>query len=149
MNYEDPNYAVGLPVFTIHGNHDDPLREGHEQVLSMSSMHAADFDNFELALSKAKTYSLHYLISPPAVTICGRPAQRMQSCQLFWKVRKSDKMHDSIVLLFMVTSYLCTNISSHSRLFASRHENLENIDIYPILLAKGTTKVSVSALSSH
>jgi double-strand break repair protein MRE11 len=23
-NFEDPNINVGLPVFTIHGNHDDP-----------------------------------------------------------------------------------------------------------------------------
>lgn len=23
-NYEDPNYNVALPVFSIHGNHDDP-----------------------------------------------------------------------------------------------------------------------------
>lgn len=32
MNYEDPNYAVGLPVFCIHGNHDDPSREGATEV---------------------------------------------------------------------------------------------------------------------
>ncbi|KAL3696516.1 hypothetical protein R1sor_010592 [Riccia sorocarpa] len=24
VNFEDPNFSVGLPVFTIHGNHDDP-----------------------------------------------------------------------------------------------------------------------------
>ncbi len=24
VNTEDPNISVGLPVFTIHGNHDDP-----------------------------------------------------------------------------------------------------------------------------
>ena len=23
MNHEDPNYSVSIPVFTIHGNHDD------------------------------------------------------------------------------------------------------------------------------
>ncbi|TYZ62639.1 hypothetical protein PybrP1_006731 [[Pythium] brassicae (nom. inval.)] len=28
VNYEDPNYNVALPVFSIHGNHDDPSREG-------------------------------------------------------------------------------------------------------------------------
>lgn len=32
MNYEDPNYAVSLPVFCIHGNHDDPSREGASDV---------------------------------------------------------------------------------------------------------------------
>ena len=24
VNYEDPNLNVGIPVFSIHGNHDDP-----------------------------------------------------------------------------------------------------------------------------
>ena len=24
MNYEDPNYNISIPVFSIHGNHDDP-----------------------------------------------------------------------------------------------------------------------------
>ena len=28
MNYEDPNYNVSIPVFTIHGNHDDPAGVG-------------------------------------------------------------------------------------------------------------------------
>jgi len=34
VNYEDPNYAVGLPVFSIHGNHDDPTRDGPSEPLS-------------------------------------------------------------------------------------------------------------------
>lgn len=24
INFESPNHNIGLPVFTIHGNHDDP-----------------------------------------------------------------------------------------------------------------------------
>ena len=28
VNYEDPNYNVQLPVFAIHGDHDDPGGEG-------------------------------------------------------------------------------------------------------------------------
>lgn len=28
VNYEDPNYNVGLPFFIIHGNHDDPTGSG-------------------------------------------------------------------------------------------------------------------------
>jgi len=34
VNYEDPNLAVQLPVFAIHGNHDDPTREGTQDSLS-------------------------------------------------------------------------------------------------------------------
>lgn len=29
VNYEDPNYNVAMPVFVIHGNHDDPSGEGN------------------------------------------------------------------------------------------------------------------------
>ena len=28
VNYQDPNYSVDLPIFSIHGNHDDPIRDG-------------------------------------------------------------------------------------------------------------------------
>lgn len=34
VNYEDPFYSVGLPVFAIHGNHDDPTREGGPDALA-------------------------------------------------------------------------------------------------------------------
>ena len=27
VNFDNPNINVGLPVFTIHGNHDDPSGE--------------------------------------------------------------------------------------------------------------------------
>jgi len=27
VNYQDANYSVGLPLFSIHGNHDDPSRD--------------------------------------------------------------------------------------------------------------------------
>lgn len=29
VNYEDPHFNVGLPVFSIHGNHDDPAGVVH------------------------------------------------------------------------------------------------------------------------
>lgn len=28
INYEDPHLNVGIPVFSIHGNHDDPQGAG-------------------------------------------------------------------------------------------------------------------------
>jgi len=34
VNYEDPNYNISIPVFSIHGNHDDPagVRNYHENM---------------------------------------------------------------------------------------------------------------------
>ncbi len=34
VNYEDENVSVDLPIFSIHGNHDDPSRDGGSELLS-------------------------------------------------------------------------------------------------------------------
>ncbi|EGZ11605.1 hypothetical protein PHYSODRAFT_250783 [Phytophthora sojae] len=50
VNFEDPNYNVELPVFSIHGNHDDPSREGggdHSQSLAaLDLLSAANLVNY-------------------------------------------------------------------------------------------------------
>ncbi|KAI9832268.1 MAG: Double-strand break repair protein mus-23 [Sarea resinae] len=35
VNYEDPDINVAIPVFSIHGNHDDPSGEGHLAALDL------------------------------------------------------------------------------------------------------------------
>ena len=51
VNYEDPNYSVGLPVFCIHGNHDDPSRDGATDVRACVRMWAwACFDRWLMVL---------------------------------------------------------------------------------------------------
>lgn len=37
LNYEDPNYNVKIPIFTIHGNHDDPSGDGQLSPLDLLS----------------------------------------------------------------------------------------------------------------
>ncbi|ESW21624.1 hypothetical protein PHAVU_005G085700 [Phaseolus vulgaris] len=37
VNYEDPHFNVGLPVFTIHGNHDDPAGVDNLSVVDILS----------------------------------------------------------------------------------------------------------------
>eukprot|EP00899_Mesostigma_viride_P021825 jgi/Mesvir1/29644/Mv21489-RA.3 len=44
VNYEDPNFNVGLPVFSIHGNHDDPT--GAENLSAMDIMAACNLINY-------------------------------------------------------------------------------------------------------
>ena len=38
VNFGDTNYNVSIPVFCIHGNHDDPSREGGVQSLSANDI---------------------------------------------------------------------------------------------------------------
>lgn len=37
VNYEDPNINVSIPVFSIHGNHDDPVGQNHVSSLDLLS----------------------------------------------------------------------------------------------------------------
>ncbi|KAL0481637.1 double-strand break repair protein MRE11 [Acrasis kona] len=38
VNYEDPNFNVSLPVFAIHGNHDDPTGENGLSAMDLLSV---------------------------------------------------------------------------------------------------------------
>jgi DNA repair exonuclease SbcCD nuclease subunit len=52
VNFEDPHYNVQLPVFSIHGNHDDPAGDGGLAALDLLSTanlinYFGRADNFE------------------------------------------------------------------------------------------------------
>ena len=70
VNYEDPNLNVGLPVFSIHGNHDDPTGTG--QLCALDLLSAAGLVNYfgkhtslehidisPVLLRKGKLYCIH------------------------------------------------------------------------------------------
>ncbi|TVY42597.1 Double-strand break repair protein [Lachnellula subtilissima] len=44
VNYEDPDINVAIPVFSIHGNHDDPTGDGH--YCSLDLLQASGFVNY-------------------------------------------------------------------------------------------------------
>ncbi|KAH9302823.1 hypothetical protein KI387_014406, partial [Taxus chinensis] len=44
VNYEDPNFNVGLPIFTIHGNHDDPA--GVDNLSAIDILSACNLVNY-------------------------------------------------------------------------------------------------------
>ncbi|KAL3876816.1 hypothetical protein ACJMK2_034610 [Sinanodonta woodiana] len=44
LNYEDPNLNISIPVFSIHGNHDDPTGQGN--LCSLDLMHTAGVVNY-------------------------------------------------------------------------------------------------------
>ena len=44
VNYEDPNFNVELPIFVIHGNHDDPTGSGGLSALDLLSV--SNFVNY-------------------------------------------------------------------------------------------------------
>ncbi|KDQ32941.1 hypothetical protein PLEOSDRAFT_1080378 [Pleurotus ostreatus PC15] len=59
INYEDPNLNVAIPVFSIHGNHDDPQGAGSEGALCALDMLSVSglvnyMGKFDLPLAPAK-----------------------------------------------------------------------------------------------
>lgn len=44
VNFENPNYNIGLPVFTIHGNHDDP--SGAENLSAVDILSTGNLVNY-------------------------------------------------------------------------------------------------------
>ena len=44
VNYEDKNLNIGLPVFTIHGNHDDPT--GANNLSAVDALSTAGLVNY-------------------------------------------------------------------------------------------------------
>ncbi|XP_052264918.1 double-strand break repair protein MRE11-like isoform X2 [Dreissena polymorpha] len=44
LNYEDPNLNIAIPVFSIHGNHDDPTGQGN--LCSLDLLHTAGYVNY-------------------------------------------------------------------------------------------------------
>lgn len=66
VNYEDPNYNIALPVFTIHGNHDDPAGVGGYSAVDLlnscnllnyfgKAETVDDIQNFPILLRKGST----------------------------------------------------------------------------------------------
>ncbi|KAI8972429.1 DNA repair exonuclease [Trametes punicea] len=69
INYEDPNLNVAIPVFSIHGNHDDPQGAGPEGALSALDMLAASglinyMGKIDLPLEEAESQNTGIAIRP-------------------------------------------------------------------------------------
>ena len=45
VNYEDPFYSVDLPIFSIHGNHDDPTRDGGAETDMLAALDLLSISN--------------------------------------------------------------------------------------------------------
>lgn len=46
VNYQDAYYSVDLPIFSIHGNHDDPTREGGELLAALDLLSVSNLVNY-------------------------------------------------------------------------------------------------------
>jgi double-strand break repair protein MRE11 len=106
LNYQDAHYAVDLPLFSIHGNHDDPTRDGGDLLAALDLLSMANLVN--------------YFGTCGSWTIDSSVASR---CQM----------------------------DTHSHPFHAspgRQNQVDDIQLYPALLQKGTTRMALYGLGS-
>ena len=110
MNYADPNLNIALPIFIIHGNHDDPT--------------AALAARNEEQIDPEYDEDLGEDVNPNEV----RTFDRECSCRSYVKSRRALSAIDILSASGLVNYY-------------GSNPAADKVEVYPILLRKGTSKV--------
>lgn len=108
VNYEDPNFNISLPIFSIHGNHDDPTGEGGLAALDLLSVSnlvnyfgkTEDIDDitvYPLLLGKGETKIAIYGLGNIRDERLHRTFQK-QSVKLMRPVESKDEWFNILVL---------------------------------------------------
>ena len=66
VNYEDPNLNISIPVFSIHGNHDDPA--GQDNLCSLDLLHSAALVNYFGKVSNLESIELSPILMEKGAT---------------------------------------------------------------------------------
>jgi double-strand break repair protein MRE11 len=133
-NYLDPNYAVHLPVFSIHGNHDDPSRDqgGGELLAPLGTLS---------------------FVGGGVLHVCATNTASSLFCwkQIYWPFPTWYVSLPSLFFLDTEVHWIHVVVSSFSQIqvnYFGRQDEVDQIEIAPILLQKGHTKVALYGLGS-
>jgi double-strand break repair protein MRE11 len=93
INYEDPFHDVSLPVFSIHGNHDDPTREGGngDSLAAMDLLAVSKLVNYFGKAEKVEDILITPILlkkGPTHVAIYGLGAMRDERLHRMWQQKK-------------------------------------------------------------
>lgn len=119
VNWEDPHYNVGLPVFAIHGNHDDPVREGDHVRVTAEQLRAVR----QWPCGFSTTTRTHHVMPVPAT--CALPP------------------HPPHPVAPQVLAPLDVLSAANLVNYIGKADTLTHVTLAPLLLRKGKTKVRV------
>ncbi|CAM9719316.1 unnamed protein product [Ectocarpus sp. 4 AP-2014] len=92
VNYEDPYFSVGLPIFSIHGNHDDPTREGGVEALAaLDLLHVANLVNYFGKSNKVDDVEVNPILIQKGLTkvaLYGMGSMRDERLNRMWQQKK-------------------------------------------------------------
>eukprot|EP00571_Detonula_confervacea_P017476 CAMPEP_0172303652 /NCGR_PEP_ID=MMETSP1058-20130122/5169_1 /TAXON_ID=83371 /ORGANISM="Detonula confervacea, Strain CCMP 353" /LENGTH=924 /DNA_ID=CAMNT_0013014555 /DNA_START=77 /DNA_END=2854 /DNA_ORIENTATION=+ len=91
-NYEDEFYSVDLPIFTIHGNHDDPTRDGGPDLLSavdlLSISNLVNYFGRQDDVEKVKVSPVLIQKGDTKVALYGMGSMRDERLNRMWQGKK-------------------------------------------------------------
>jgi double-strand break repair protein MRE11 len=93
VNYEDPFQSVSLPVFAIHGNHDDPSREGGngEALAALDLLGVSNLINYFGKVDRVDDIEITPILlrkGPTNLAIYGLGAIRDERLNRMWNQKK-------------------------------------------------------------
>ena len=121
VNYEDPNYNISIPVFSIHGNHDDPAGVG-----VLWTRCSAECELLSLSLCASPPLLLFLLALPPFSL----------SLLLSLSLQTGNLSAMDILSVANLVNYF------------GKASDIESIEVSPLLLQKGSTKLALYGLGS-
>jgi double-strand break repair protein MRE11 len=94
VNYEDEHYSVDLPIFAIHGNHDDPTREGgtgNELLAALDLLDAANLVNYIGRQEQVNQISIEPVLIKKGIShlaLYGMGSMRDERLNRMWQSQK-------------------------------------------------------------
>ncbi|CAJ1957025.1 unnamed protein product [Sphenostylis stenocarpa] len=147
VNYEDPHFNVGLPVFTIHGNHDDPAGvdlEGDERYrLRNWRNHRMILTSLIFSLAVGRMVSqkssriAHVDLRNTSVPFAGYSSIQVITIESLWQ--------DNLSVVDILSACNLVNYFGKTVLGGS---GVGQITLHPILIKKGSTAVALYGLGN-
>eukprot|EP00986_Skeletonema_menzelii_P008558 scaffold3643_cov132-Skeletonema_menzelii.AAC.8 len=92
VNYEDEFYSVDLPIFAIHGNHDDPTRDGSAELLSaidlLSVSNLLNYFGRQDAVDNVRVHPILFQKGTTKVALYGMGSMRDERLNRMWQGKK-------------------------------------------------------------
>ena len=127
VNYLDPHYSIDLPIFSIHGNHDDPTRDGGDLLAALDLLSMSNMVNYFGMYSTGRVSMCHFIS---------------------WDCFAAQKETSTTSILLLINNNNNNLSLTRCILHTGCQEQVDDVRLYPVMLEKGTTQIGLYGLGS-